>query len=413
MTTQLSPTDTAGGSPRTPSLTAAEAAQIADALATSAAAGATDRDLTRTHPIGLLTELAGTGLLGVTVPRSAGGSGLPLSVSADVLRRLARGDANLAQLVLSHFVLLDIASLAAEPDTLALLHEVATGSGWLGNATAERGTAHVFDRRTSLTRRPDGTGVLSGRKFYATGALGSTLFGVAANLDGDPGHPVIAFVSPSDAGVAIDGDWTAFGQRTTASGSVHLIDVLVPWERVIDLGELPVDPPRSPVGAYDQLLHAAIDVGIARAALEDGAAFVRERARPWVEADVERVADEQLVQHRFGRLRALVAALEALFARAGAAVDAVRTVPAPTEEALIEASLAVAEVKALAQEVGPEVATEVIELGGTSSADERHGLDRHWRNVRVHSLHDPARWKYVHLGRHLLDGTAPPKHPLL
>jgi hypothetical protein len=27
----------------------------------------------------------------------------------------------------------------------------------------------------------------------------------------------------------------------------------------------------------------------------------------------------------------------------------------------------------------------------------------------VHSLHDPARWKYVHLGNHTLFGTNPPR----
>ncbi|BBH70221.1 acyl-CoA dehydrogenase [Actinoplanes sp. OR16] len=347
------------------------------------------------------------------MPQADGGSGLPLSVAGDVLRRLARGDSNLAQLVLAHFVLLDVASLASGPELRQTLHRVATGGGWIGNATAERGTAHVFDRRTSLRRDADGTATLNGRKYYATGALASSIFGVAANLDGDSAHPVIAFVRPGDAGVTIDGDWSAFGQRSTASGSVHLDDVPVPWTDVIDLGVQPADPPRSPVGAYDQLLHAAIDVGIARAALEDGAAFIRDRSRPWVESGVDRVADEQLVQHRLGRLRALVAALEALFERAGVAVDATRSAEQPDEEVLIAASLAVAEVKALAQEIAPQVASDVIELAGTSSADERHGLDRHWRNVRVHSLHDPARWKFVHLGRHLLDGTPPPKHPLI
>lgn len=408
MTTQLEPVRT-----RTPRLDAARAARVADDLASRAAAGATDRDLARVHPRELLGELAGSGLLGVTVPVEDGGSGLPRSVAADVLRRLAVGDSNLAQLVLAHFVLLDIAGLAAEPPLRAALHEVATGGGWLGNATAERGTAHVFDRRTTLRWRSDGTAVLGGRKFYATGALGSTLFGVAANLDGDPTHPVIAFVAPDDPGVAVDGDWSAFGQRTTASGTVHLDDVAVPADRVLDLGVQPADPPRSPVGAYDQLLHTAVDVGIARAALQDGVAFVRERARPWVEAEVERLADEPHVQLHVGRLRTRVAALEALFDRAGLAVDRVRTLAAPTEEDLVAASLAVAEAKAFAQEVGPTVASDVIELAGTSAADERHGLDRHWRNVRVHSLHDPARWKYVHLGRHLLDGTPPPKHPLV
>ncbi|MGH1561211.1 acyl-CoA dehydrogenase family protein [Mumia sp. DW29H23] len=411
MTTQLTPTEVRATG-RTPRLTADDVAEVADALAARAALGATERDLTRTHPYDLLQDLASTGLLGVTVPVEAGGSALGRGAAADVLRRVARGDSSLAQLVLSHFMLLEIAAAAASPALLQRLHAVATGGGWIGNATAERGTAHIFDRRTTVTRSADGGWTLTGRKFYATGALGSTAFGVAAIVDGNPEHPAIVFVAPEDDGVTIETDWTAFGQRSTISGSVVLEAVRVDDDAVIDLGVQPADPPRSPLGSYDQILHAAIDVGIAEAALADGARFVRDRARPWVESGVDRVADEPHVQLRFGQLSTQVAALVALFDVAVRAVDVLEAEPAPTEDQLVDTSLAVAQVKAFAQEVGPQVATDVVELAGTSGADERHGLDRHWRNVRVHSLHDPARWKYVHLGRHLLDGTAPPKHPL-
>jgi alkylation response protein AidB-like acyl-CoA dehydrogenase len=51
----------------------------------------------------------------------------------------------------------------------------------------------------------------------------------------------------------------------------------------------------------DAALHAAIDIGIARAALEDGAKFVRTRARPWqeaVDAGIERADREPHVGPR-------------------------------------------------------------------------------------------------------------------
>ena len=65
--------------------------------------------------------------------------------------------------------------------------------------------------------------------------------------------------------------------------------------------------------------------------------------------------------------------------------------------------------EALAQEFAVEIASGVLELAGASATDRKYGLDRHWRNVRVHSLHDPARWKYVHLGNNTLHGTRPPR----
>jgi alkylation response protein AidB-like acyl-CoA dehydrogenase len=56
------------------------------------------------------------------------------------------------------------------------------------------------------------------------------------------------------------------------------------------------------------------------------------------------------------------------------------------------------------------VASELFSLTGASAADERHDLHRHWRNARTHASHDPADWKYHHVGNYLLSGALPPNH---
>ena len=181
--------------------------------------------------------------------------------------------------------------------------------------------------------------------------------------------------------------------------------------QVIDEGPDPdpVTAPPAVLGAFDQALHAAVDIGIARAALEDGARFVTTKSRPWFEADVDSAADEPHVVRRFGELTARLYALEALLAQGAGLVDAAVAEPELTRESAAEASLKVAAAKALAQELAVEIASGIFELTGTSATDGKYALDRHWRNVRVHSLHDPARWKYVHLGNHTLHGTKPPR----
>ena len=73
------------------------------------------------------------------------------------------------------------------------------------------------------------------------------------------------------------------------------------------------------------------------------------------------------------------------------------------------AAIAVAEARALTTEASLAAGTKLFELAGTQSTLDHLNLDRHWRNVRVHSLHDPARWKYVHLGNHTLRGIRPPR----
>ena len=274
-------------------------------------------------------------------------------------------------------------------------------------------TRTSVDRLTTVTRRDEDTWVLNGKKFYATGALGATWIGVAARIpDTEPSHGATVFVQPSDPGVTLNLDrWTSFGQRGTASGEVLLDQVVVADEFVIDEGPDPdpVTAPPSVLGAFDQALHAAVDIGITRAALEDGARFVTTKTRPWFEAGVDSAADEPHVVRRFGELTARLYALEALLARGAGLVDDALAEPELTREAAANASLNVAAAKALAQEFAVEIASGIFELAGASATDAGYALDRHWRNVRVHSLHDPARWKYIHLGNHTLFGTNPPR----
>ena len=188
--------------------------------------------------------------------------------------------------------------------------------------------------------------------------------------------------------------------------------VVVDDALVVDEGPDP-DPataPPSVLGAFDQALHAAVDIGIARAALEDGAKFVTTKSRPWFEADVDSAADEPHVVRRFGELTARLYALEALLARGTALID----------DALEPAGVdACGRRPGVAGRRGREGARAGVRSrdrqrhirtgGGVGNRPGPYALDRHWRNVRVHSLHDPARWKYVHLGNYTLRATLPPR----
>jgi alkylation response protein AidB-like acyl-CoA dehydrogenase len=94
-----------------------------------------------------------------------------------------------------------------------------------------------------------------------------------------------------------------------------------------------------------------------------------------------------------------------LLAAAARGLDAAAADPSP--ELIDAARLGVAEARACGAEAALEVSSEALDTLGSSAADEVYGLDRHWRNARTHTLHDPTRWKYHHLGRNLLDGIVP------
>ncbi|MCD2145027.1 acyl-CoA dehydrogenase family protein [Gordonia paraffinivorans] len=407
----MTPTTTTDA-PAVPVLSDEHAAlAAADSVAAVVAAGSLRRELDGELPTEALQTVAASGLLGILVPAEHGGPDLPQSVAVEVIRRLARADSAVGQLLLSHYVLsAGIRGLGRTEPAPTIYGDILAGAQ-LGNASAERGTRTAAERKTTVRRLDDGRWELHGTKYYATGSLGASWIGVGARVEGTD-HGATVFVRPTDSGVTLDlQDWSAFGQRGTASGTVILDHVIVDDRLVIDEGPDPdpVTAAPSVLGAFDQALHTAIDVGIARAALEDGAEFVRTKSRPWFEANVDRAADEPHVIRRFGELTARLWAHEALLEKGSRLIDAARAEPELTRDSAAAASLTIASAKALAQEFAIEIASGVLELAGTSSTDGKYGLDRHWRNVRVHSLHDPARWKYVHIGNHTLHGTRPPR----
>lgn len=398
----------------TPVLTTSEEAlRIAHSIAADIAAGAVERELNGTWPEEELRRVSESGLLGIIVPARFGGPDLPRATAVEVLRILAQADSAVGQLLLSHFVLNQAITGLEDNDPAPRIYRDVLDGAQLGNATVERGTKRSIDRRTTVVRRDDGTWVLNGTKYYATGTLGATWIAVAARIPGtDPDHGATVFVQPTDPGVTLNLDkWSSFGQQGTASGEVVFDNVVVEDPFVIDEGPDPdpVTAPPAVLGAFDQALHAAVDIGIARAALEDGAKFVTTKSRPWFEAGVDSAAEEPHVVRRFGELTARLYAMEALLAQGANLVDEALALPELTREAAAEASLKVAAAKALAQEFAVEIASGIFELAGSSATDKKYALDRHWRNVRVHSLHDPARWKYVHLGNYTLRGTKPPR----
>ena len=192
----------------------------------------------------------------------------------------------------------------------------------------------------------------------------------------------------------------------------------------IPQGHVPVDPglvipyqgafeaPQQ-FGARAQLVHAAIEVGIARGALRDAGEFVRTRARPFFEAAragwAQTAREDPHTIHRYGQLATRVHAAEVLLTAAAATLDEVTRTPR-NAAAAARGSLAVAQAKAFGSEVAAEVASDMFSLSGASAADERYDLSRHWRNARTHASHDPVDWKYHHIGNYLLNDVLPPNH---
>jgi len=222
----------------------------------------------------------------------------------------------------------------------------------------------------------------------------------------DEGRAWYAIADRNAPGLTVIDDWSAFGQRTTLSGTVILENVKVPKTHLVP-GYKGYDKPTAD-GAIFQIIQVAVDAGIAKAAIDDTIAFVKTKSRPWVDSGLERASDDPYVIQAIGDLTLRLHATEALLEKAGLAVD--RAVAEPTADSVAKAQIAVAEAKVFSTEIAIDVTNRLFELAGTRSTLAEHNLDRHWRNARTHTLHDPVRWKYAILGNYALNGVNPPLH---
>jgi alkylation response protein AidB-like acyl-CoA dehydrogenase len=349
------------GSAGAPSASRIDSEEQAIAVAREYAAGIAEGAIARDRSGAVARrELAAfdcSGLLGITVPRSHGGAEVAPRTLSEVIRTIAAVDPAIAQVPQSHFLFVDVLRASGSAEQQRRLFESVLDGGRLGNALAERGGQHAQDLRVRLLAGPGGELLLSGRKYYCTGAITSRWIAVTALSDADQRLKAV-FVARDAVGVEVDEDWSAMGQRATVSGSAVFDGVVVDPELVIDYQGVFEDP------------HMML---------------------------------------RYGRLATQVRAAQALLEWAGDTLAEVGLAPADAQAAA-RGSLAVAQAKAFASEVAVLVASDLFALTGTSGADARHDLDRHWRNARTHSVHDPGDWKYRHVAGFELEGTLPPSH---
>ena len=380
-----------------------EALAVAEEVADELKRRAVERDRDRVLPYEEMELVSDAGLLAITVPKAYGGAEVRAETVARVMAALSRADGSIGQIPQNHFFMLEGLRLEGSEEQKRFFYERVLAGERLGNALSETGTKTAHDHATRLTR--DGSIYrLNGRKFYSTGVLFAHWVAVVANDEENVSRFI--FVPRDTDGITIIDDWSGFGQRTTGSGTTILKDVPVHPFSILSFSAL-FDRPTS-MGPFAQIMHAAVEQGIAEAALADTVHFVRTSARPYKDARVERASDDPYTIAIAGELKIRVDASSALLGRAGTFVD--RAQAQPSVETVAAASVAVAESKIASTEAALLVASKLIELAGSSATLTRHGLDRHWRNARTHTVHDPVRWKYRAVGDYWLNGVNPPRH---
>jgi alkylation response protein AidB-like acyl-CoA dehydrogenase len=375
------------------------------------AAGAKDRDLNDENPFDQVNALKRAGFGTLRLPEALGGAGFDVRQLFSTVIDVAQADPIVAHIFRTHFWFVEERLRTADdPASVRWLKKVAEAKIF-GNAFSEKGSNAVGSLVFNTRLLPaDGGGYrLDGEKYYSTGTLFADYLTVAATT----GHDSVAsVVVPADrAGVRLIDDWDGFGQRRTGTGTTIFNDVAVSPDEV--LVDSPYDAAPAPTLQYASLqlyIHAVV-AGILASVVDDGVALLRSRDRSFSHAPTERPTDDPLLQRQLGELAstAYVAKASVLDAAdaIGAATSSTRD-GVPDAELAAQAQLKVAKVKVHLDDVAPEAATRLLELGGASAASRQRNLDRHWRNIRTITLHNPVAYKARVIGENLLHGTPIP-----
>ncbi|MEU4227890.1 acyl-CoA dehydrogenase family protein [Nonomuraea sp. NPDC026600] len=366
--------------------------------------GAHQRELAREYAFDDVRALAGQRITLVGIAEEDGGAGGSQRDVIDLVIAIARADSNVAQALRGSFLTANqVASRRDLPHRALTLRRLRDGDLFAGTANERTGGA---SGSVSTTIRRDGDGyVIDGEKYYSTGALYASWFsGLAKDEDGT----LLGFTVPVDrAGVERLDDFDAVGQRLTASGTTRLKSVRAHEHEVVARDNTRLDNPW--LGSFAQLYLAAVEAGIAAAALDDAVWFAREKARPIKHSTAGKSVEDPYVRETVGEIAARAQAARSAVLLAAEALESVRGLTGQRARASgAEAAVTVAQTGVIAIESALRAAELLFDVAGGSITNRDLGFDRHWRNARTVANHNPRQWKAAVAGAYHLTGEDPP-----
>jgi alkylation response protein AidB-like acyl-CoA dehydrogenase len=165
-----------------------------------------------------------------------------------------------------------------------------------------------------------------------------------------------------------------------------------------------------------QLVFSNFYLGIALGSLDYATKYTNKNTRAWPFGgdNKDKATDEYYILATYGNFYAHLRAASALTDNAGAHLSSIYATHSENRSSLTarqrgELAEDVAAVKVVNTDTGLRVTAGVFEVTGAKATAEKVGLDRFWRDIRVHSLHDPVAYKNRELGRfQLLDEVPEP-----
>ncbi|MCX7276748.1 MAG: acyl-CoA dehydrogenase family protein [Burkholderiales bacterium] len=370
-------------------------------LVAAFSATAAERDARGGTPKAERDALRASGLLALSIPQEFGGMGASWRQTLDTVRQLARADSSLAHVFGFHHLMLATVRLFARPQQWQPWFEQTARRHWFwGNALNP-----LDDRTTSSVQ--GSWREFTGQKSFCSGALDSEMLVASAREEGS-GALLVAALPTGRSGISVAPDWNNIGQRQTDSGSVTFEKVRVEQhEMLLDPG--PLSTPFACLRPLvSQLILANVYLGISEAAFSDARRYTLQESRPWHAAKVAHVDEDPYVLGHYGDFWVGLEAVRVLADRAAERLDeAWQRGDALTASERGHVALAVATAKVSATHTGLDICTRMFDVAGARATHGGLRLDRHWRNLRTHTLHDPVAYKLREIGEWALKQQFP------
>jgi len=327
------------------------------------------------YPADLVAKMAELGLMGIPFPEEYGGAGLSYITFALVVQELCRACASTG-------LILDVnISLFGEPVWLfgteeqkrKYLRAISTGEalGALAMTEPEAGS----DAGSIITSaKLDGDSyVLNGRKIFITNGEVADYYVVTTKTDKAKGSRGITdfIVEKSWPGVSFTTHYEKLGIRGSTTTDIVFDDVRVPIENRLGEDGMGFKITMDTLDA-GRIGIAAQAIGIAKAALEETTAYVKERhqfGRP--------IADFQGVQFMLADMATQIEAAQCLMLQAAYMRD--ERIPCARESAMA---------KLFAGDMAMRVTDDAVQLLGGYGYMREHAAERHMRDAKICQIYE-------------------------
>jgi hypothetical protein len=369
-------------------------ASLRDFLKAEVAPGAAERDATHTFPLEIVKKLGSMGVMGAQTPEQYGGAGLDTATFALIIEEIASVDGSLALTVASHNSLCTGHILIAGNDAQkrAFLPELARAERLGAWGLTEPGSGSDSGGMATMAREVDGGFIINGSKVFITqGSVGGT-YVVNARTDAPRAGKsktdgLSAFVLNRETpGLSIGRKEDKLGLNSSDTAMLIFEDMFVPHSALLGTrGQGFRDVMRVLDGGRIGI--AAMAVGLGRAALDTAARYALER-----EQFGKPIAEFQGISFKLAEMSTELEAARLMYLRAAALKDAGR-----------DFTMAAAQAKLLASEIGCKACDHAIQIFGGYGYIKEYPVERFWRDNRLTRIGEgSSEIQHVIIARELL-----------